>query len=332
MTLNPAQDDVWRTLILHTNGCTDPVKTESVQSLWSGFGEIFRVQAGGDRFIVKHVLPPIDNKHPRGWDSETGTCRKLRSYAVECHWYQHYSQHCTPECRVPKYFNAITSTQQSVLLLEDLDNAGYPLRYSSLDLDTALLCVDWLAHFHASFMDYSTEGLWPVGTYWHLDTRPDEYNVMAEGPLKQQAVKLDHTLRSCQYQSLVHGDAKVANFCFSAAGQVAAVDFQYIGGGCGMKDLAYLIGSCFDEDKCAAFEQQVLDRYFTTLAQAMNHSEKAADIEQEWRAMYPLAWTDFYRFLAGWMPDHKKIHRYTRHMADQAFSVLENYPDVESSA
>ena len=29
-------------------------------------------------------------------------------------------------------------------------------------------------HFHASFLNEAPDGLWPVGTYWHLETRPDE--------------------------------------------------------------------------------------------------------------------------------------------------------------
>ena len=48
----------------------------------------------------------------------------------------------------------------------------------------------------------------------------------------------------------MHGDAKLANFLFTSDhSQVAGVDFQYVGGGCGMKDVAYLL-SCLDEDAC----------------------------------------------------------------------------------
>jgi Ser/Thr protein kinase RdoA (MazF antagonist) len=59
-----------------------------------------------------------------------------------------------------------------------------------------------------------------------------------------KAAVIDQVLNNCSYQTIVHGDAKLANFCFSKEGAVSAVDFQYVGGGCGMKDVAYFLGSC----------------------------------------------------------------------------------------
>jgi hypothetical protein len=326
MTYPATDDKLWRQLVAQTTGCKNPEKLDTVQSLWSGFGSIFRVQTNTESLIVKHVSPPCTTSHPRGWSGDFATERKLRSYRVETHWYQHYSHLCDELCRVPLFYNAQTDEHQRVLLLEDLDAAGFPLRYESLSPEKAMYCVDWLAHFHARFMGVESTGLWPVGTYWHLETRPDEFDATTAGRLKDQATKIDRILSACQYQTLVHGDAKVANFCFGNSDRVAAVDFQYTGGGCGMKDLAYFIGSCFTEDDCEACADALVDRYFATLACAIDDSSISSVIEHEWRQMYPLAWTDFYRFLAGWMPQHRKINRYIRAMAEQTFDMLPDYP------
>ncbi len=315
---------VWQRLAANVSGCGNPQKLETVQSLWSGFGSLFRVATDNTTLIVKHVNPPVDSTHPRGWQSDFATQRKLKSYQVETHWYQHYSNRCTSDCQVPLFLTSEQSGLERWLLLQDLDAAGYPLRFQSLQVDQAFACLDWLANFHAVFLHTEPDGLWATGCYWHLDTRPDEYQAMQDGPLKQHAQLIDQILNQCRYQTLVHGDAKVANFCFSNNNTVAAVDFQYIGGGCGIKDVAYFIGSCFSEDECIDYEDALLDRYFDTLNRALqnNYAEEAASVVQEWRSLYALAWTDFYRFLNGWMPDHKKIHRYTKQLAEQTFDQL----------
>ena len=149
---------------------------------------------------------------------------------------------------------------------------------------------------------------------------------MQKGVIKDLATELDNRLNQCQFQTLVHGDAKLANFCFSENGsKVAAVDFQYVGGGCGMKDVAYFLGSCLNENQCEKDESQLLNYYFDVLKTVIEHNNKDIDfmaLEQEWRSLYSIAWTDFYRFLLGWMPSHKKINRYTEKMAKQAIELL----------
>lgn len=319
--------DIWRQLILNATGCDNPVKMETIQSLWSGFGEIFRVRAGVQSLVVKQVSPQSNLSHPRGWSSDFATNRKLRSYQVENHWYKHYSQHCSSDCRVPGYITDQLLNDQSWLILEDLDASGYSLRHQAPDVNTAACCLDWLARFHAQFMGIAPQGLWLKGCYWHLDTRPDEYQSMQAGPLKQHAYRIDRILNNATYQTLVHGDAKVANFCFANNGRVAAVDFQYVGGGCGIKDVVYFIGSCFTEDECEDYADDLLNRYFCTLSESLRPQFKTESqlLQQEWRSLYALAWTDFYRFLAGWMPTHKKIHRYTKHLAEQTFDSLGDF-------
>lgn len=52
---------------------------ETIQSLWSGYGEIFRCTlAGGkyDQIVVKHVKLPERNAHPHGWNTDISHQRK----------------------------------------------------------------------------------------------------------------------------------------------------------------------------------------------------------------------------------------------------------------
>ena len=106
----------------------------------------------------------------------------------------------------------------------------------------------------------SPKKLWQKGSYWHLSTRPDELKAMQHSKLKDAAKSIDEQLNNCKYKTLIHGDAKVANFCFADdMSSVAAVDFQYVGGGCGMKDVAYFLGSCLSSSECENYEKELLD-------------------------------------------------------------------------
>ncbi|MDH5446441.1 MAG: ecdysteroid 22-kinase family protein [Gammaproteobacteria bacterium] len=300
---------------------------EDIQTLWSGYGKIMRYGLKGgdrDRVVVKHVKLPDRQHHPRGWNTDRSHLRKIKSYQVETAWYRDWGKACDARCRIPQCFALESDEGEFLMVLEDLDASGFPLRKESVSMVEMQACLSWLANFHASFMGQTPKGLWQVGTYWHLDTRPDELAVLNDVGLKQAAEQIDQLLRSARYQTFVHGDAKLANFCFadtvySGKGEpVAAVDFQYVGGGCGMKDVAYFIGSCLYEDDCERYETELLDVYFAELGKALTSRNSPVDpaaVEHEWRELYPVAWTDFHRFMKGWSPGHWKIHSYSERMA-----------------
>lgn len=315
--------ETWEQLALDYTNATAANRLESIQSLWSGYGEIFRVNltpVESGTLVVKQVVPPSLDQHPRGWNTDRSTQRKLKSYDVESNWYKDWSNQCTEDCRVPACITSAKQGNQHWILLEDLDASGYSLRHDRLNASQAKACLHWLASFHAKFLHTEPHGLWPEGTYWHLDTRPDEFEAMPEGDIKRHAAELDQKLSNCKFQTIVHGDAKVANFCFNAdSTKVAAVDFQYAGGGCGMKDVAYFFGSCFDEHECEQLIPMLLDYYFEVLTAKVRNP---IELEQEWRALFAPAWTDFYRFLMGWMPGHKKIHSYTQKLASETLATL----------
>ena len=308
--------------------------TEQIQSLWSGYGEIVRIHLKGgnhNSVILKHIQLPQPADHPRGWNSHLSHQRKLKSYQVETYWYQHYAKQCSQHCPVPKSLSVSENHNETTLLLTDLSAAGFSEIKSSVALQDVHACLSWLAHFHATFLQHSSEGLWDCGTYWHLDTRPDELAALEEQHLKQAAPLIDQALKQSRYQTLVHGDAKLANFCFAppnsgtTASPVAAVDFQYIGAGCGMKDVAYFIGSCLSDGECERLEALLLNHYFQTLTIAVSEQHpqvNTAQLEQEWRSLFDVAWADFHRFLKGWSPGHWKLNSYSEHLTQRVIKRL----------
>ena len=302
---------------------------QQIQVLWSGYGSIERYGLKGGKcpsVILKKIAPPSSTNHPRGWNTDVSHQRKLKSYQVEAYWYKNYASRSSEDCRLPRLIAAQDSDGGAWLLLEDLDAAGFQRRMTSVDDVAFKACIRWLTCFHAQYLGVTPEGLWKSGTYWHLDTRPDELEVLkAEDPdLHTVAAELDKRLANSPFQTLVHGDAKLANFCFSGDGaSVAAVDFQYIGGGCGMKDLAYFVGSCLSEHASARREAEILDIYFQFLRTAL--ADKQVDIdalERDWRGLYPIAWTDFHRFLKGWSPGHWKVNTYSESVARRVIQSI----------
>ena len=319
--------------ILNATGASSYHGEELIQSLWSGYGQILRVQLSGgsaDSVILKHVKPPSAQDHPRGWNSNRSHDRKVRSYEVETNWYQHWSNRCDSHCRVPELLHAMQHDGEVLLVLEDLDHAGFPVRKTRISKTLIQSCLKWLAEFHATFLGDVPEGLWKTGTYWHLETRPDELAVVSDLDLRMAAPAIDARLSNARFQTLVHGDAKLANFCFSEnSDHVAALDFQYVGGGCGIKDVAYFLGSCLGEAELERQAASLLKDYFQFLTGAINRRRPDEDPEAviaEWSDLFRWAWTDFHRFLQGWSPGHWKINsfsdRVSREVVAEALRML----------
>lgn len=309
----------------HSSACEE---VEIIQSLWSNYGRISRYQLSDSALqtvVVKFISLNQDNDHPRGWNSTNSHNRKVKSYEIETHWYQQWNQHCLENCPVPKFIGSFSEGKDQWIILEDL-NLNFPLRKHQVSFSEVKVCLQWLANFHATFLNDSPDGLWKIGTYWHLATRPDEFEKIEHQELKSKAKVIDQLLNQCQYQTIVHGDAKLANFCFSEDGKkVAAVDFQYVGGGCGMKDIAYFLGSCLSSSECELYQDALLDFYFLELERALKRTFSKVDfkaLEQEWRKMYPIACTDFTRFLLGWMPSHQKVNAYNLNLMEAVLSEL----------
>ena len=295
-------------------------KKESVQELWSGYGEIERISIAENQpssLIVKNISFPKPATHPKGWNTSFSHKRKLRSYEVEMCWYETYANELR-SARVPKSYSTQKSSNNSFIIMEDLDSSGFNKRLDKANIEQMKPCLEWLARFHAHYLGRSPDGLWETGSYWHLKTRPEELEKTSCPRTRTTASLIDKKLLNSKFKTIIHGDAKLANFCFSKDLQLAAaVDYQYVGRGCGMRDLAYFVSSCLNSEDCLKHEAKVLSIYFKCLRDSIPQ-DSDIDInalEKEWRELYPYAWADFYRFLAGWSPNHWKLHSYSQAIA-----------------
>ena len=299
---------------------------QRLQALWGGYGELWRAElrlgTTLTRVVVKSVRPPRD-------DVSRSHRRKLRSYDVEQTFYQRYAALCatTPSCRVAHPVRLLAEDGGWLFVLEDLDVAGFSERRSHPGALDAAAGLRWLAAFHARFLGSAPDGLWKVGTYWQLGTRPDELTAMRHDALRKAAPRLDVALNAASFKTFVHGDAKLENVCFARGGEVALVDFQYTGGGVGVKDVAYFLSSCLSPRECESQVPRYLDEYFRALVSAVreNSASSAVDVaalESEWRALFPLAWVDFYRFLLGWAPDQVDRDPYSERLTREVLAGL----------
>lgn len=297
---------------------------ERLQALWGGYGELWRAELRSgptaSHVVVKSVRPPRD-------DSSRSHVRKLRSYEVEQAFYERYAPRCAeaPSCRVARPNKVLAEDGGWLFVLEDLDAAGFGERRRGASHLSATL--RWLATFHARFLGTAPEGLWKVGTYWHLGTRPDELQAMRHDALRQAAPRIDAALNGARFKTLVHGDAKLDNVCFGRDDEVALVDFQYVGGGVGVKDVAYFLNGCLSPRDCESLVPRYLDDYFRELSSALRANAASVDvaaIEREWRALFPLAWVDFYRFLLGWAPGQFDRDPYSERLTRDVLAGLKS--------
>ena len=301
-------------------------RVEVIQPLWNHYGTLSRVVLDGGEcasVIVKHIQFPEEASHPRGFNSDISRRRKVRSYAVEMHWYQNQNTQLSDGAPTPRCLDAFSASGELFLLLEDLATRGLGQVLYAVSWEEITVVLRWLASFHARFLGDAGEGLWSSGTYWHLDTRPEELANISGTRMHDFAGLLDARLRCGAYPTLVHGDAKLANFLFSDDyAQVGAVDFQYVGRGAAMKDVAYFAGSCMSGPECERQEAALLDVYFEALRAQLPDAVDAEALETEWRALYPVAWADFERFMMGWSPGHRKLTEYSDATTDRALDAV----------
>ena len=257
-----------------------------IASLWGGMGQVYKVVTKEGNFVVKYMDPRrITSK---GGRPSIGDQRKLDSYTVEATFYAKYSDQLLGKgVGLARCLHVEQHDDNRIIIcMSILENAPYDNYFP--------LAIEWLAHFHAVTWQQDCPGLQEVGTYWHLDTRPQEWKGMRddgwEGRLKRAAPAMDRWLKQTPIQSWVHGDAKDANIMWDGT-KMAMCDFQYVGRGCPMKDLCYFLCS-----NGIADDDQYVNLYYEKLCSKLNDPPSRHDFD----VALELSYCDYLRFMCGW--------------------------------
>ena len=269
-------------------------------------GHIYRVSLwnGKAEFVIKHVAPP--NRKGQSF----GDKRKADSYQVESNFYDRVASDLQDRhgLELPKpYLVERGPTDGEITICMSLLR-GTPINPSNKEDVCAVLA--WLAKFHSTYWGEESidrlvqdVGVQAIGTYWHLDTRPEELLSMPsrgwEGRLKRAARAIDVCLKRDPMQCLIHGDAKEANILRRLDGSkgVAMYDFQYCGKGTPTKDLAYFLCSSADYHD----EDELLLYYHSCLSSNLsNQNGVSPPTIQHLKDSLELSYSDFCRFMSGW--------------------------------
>mmetsp|Transcript_11873 Transcript_11873/g.30124 ORF Transcript_11873/g.30124 Transcript_11873/m.30124 type:complete len:336 (+) Transcript_11873:112-1119(+) len=284
-----------------------------IATLWGGMGSIVRLkcQVEGPNESITIIAKRIRCSNPRSF----GDRRKAASYQVEASFYG--SDACLELSEKDICCKGLHTDDDGngsiTILMNPLPNQS--LHY--MEGDVAKAAVRSVARLHAYFWGDSKStqaveeiGLAAQGTYWYLDTRPDEYEYMdgrrgISRKLKKAAFGIDRALKEHEYQTICHGDLKACNMSMSEdPSYVTFVDFQYLGRACPAKDIAYLFvcGMDIDADFEERQEEELLSLYIDELAANGVGENKDAPLPtvEKLKIALDLSYCDLYRWMLGW--------------------------------
>ncbi len=296
-----------------------------IQPLWAGHGNLYRARLQGSKdnaIIIKEIKFDSRGPHKYNKKSQFAQRRKKESYQNELLWYKNFN-YKNSNFKIPYYITSEETEEGIILILEDLKPKGFlPIKECTLEIIKQT--ITWLANLHATYLNKTESPFLKQGNYWNLSTRPDEFKALSEVD-KKAAQKIDQKLTRAKFQTLIHGDAKLANFLRNIS-DIAGVDFQYIGTGAGIIDLMYFLSSINDKN-LAKNEKKYLNIYFDSLEKSLKLIQpdflNFYELKAEWQTLYNYAWADFYRFLIGWNPHHYKVNDFTSNKYHKIFNKID---------
>lgn len=289
------------------------IQVKALCRLWGGMGYVYSVSLS-DSSIISGNFNEVIIKRVSSQSRQRqsfGDKRKADSYLCEANFYETLAPylikskglHIPRPFLIEREYKATGSTKITICMEKIYGSVR------SVDRNETRAVLRWLATLHAATWGAKADeavakhGLQPTGTYWYLDTRPDEHASMRnsgwQGRLKLAAKAIDERLKRDKMQCCVHGDAKDANMLFSCDEDknlsVSMYDFQYCGKSPPTKDLAYfLCVAAYDND------QEHVKYYHQELIARLDSDCDYQPTLDELNQSLLLAYCDWCRFMCGW--------------------------------
>ncbi len=279
----------WLTEILTSSGAIAPgthVTELRAQRIAEGVGFasfLYRVHLGLDGAGPASVIA----KFPTDYPDYQLLASSIRLYEREVTFYNAVAT--SAPVRTPRAHAAAFdgTTGEFVIVMEDVGALENADQVAGLSFDRARAVLAETARFHAwgwdttppvtahpTFLDLDDArmaGLFSAGTAagWQVFAKHGR----ASAPTDLAAVINDYAASAptllaalATPTTLINGDLRADNLFFAEDGSHVTVDFQFTGRGCGMWDVAYLVGQGMSPAERDGREIELVRHYLTTLA------------------------------------------------------------------
>ncbi len=285
-------DPEWMTAVLRTSGAihqSTTVSTITTEPSQVGVGLLGQLARATMSYEGGSGPDTVILKWPTEIPQMRGIADALNAYEREVRFYRDVAP--TSVLETPKVHASIINDDKShsMIVMEDLSALRQGDRINGLTWDEAVVAVKTGARFHAEW--YGSERLAEFGTWGYpLDT--PVYNVVLpqmfaggwETSQIQGAEYLDDEMTAfgndwsellpvmqkhlVTAPCLVHADWRADNMFVSAdEGGIITIDFQLVGVGNGVYDLAYFVACSLEREVRGGREKELVQIYIDTLAE-----------------------------------------------------------------
>ena len=178
------------------------IEIEQIQALWSGYGMISRYLLTDSKLktvIVKNIVFPNQNNHPKGWNTNISHQRKVKSYQVETEWYKSYSKHCNAACKVPLCFG-IKQIEKEQIIVEDYKKPKYKMRVISPEINNTDYSVE--TYEPKALQEEILSNLTNLETYY-TSNKEEYFNQLNQNKLIKEAIEIKLSAKECELMAIL---------------------------------------------------------------------------------------------------------------------------------